>query len=95
MPGSLFEDRRDFVLIYCSPSGQSKLVERYRDPEHLLRSIPNGGRIESHPVSPFVGGISFPDLAQTIRRAVQERNARLVQRLCGYLEHKTSQLSAD
>ena len=62
MPGGLFTERRDFALVYCSPSGHSPLVDRYQDVEQLLTSLPGGDRVTVHPVTPFVGSLSFEEV---------------------------------
>ena len=96
MPGDLFDERRDFILIYCSPSGRSPLVERYRDPDRLLNSLPGGSLMSVHPVTPFVGSLSFGDVTTVLayirsRLSASERQA--ADRLRDYLELKSAMIA--
>ena len=59
---------RDFIVVFCSPAKGHWLVERYRDPVKLLAAIPHADRLRGLPSLPFVGELSYEDIARALRR---------------------------
>ncbi|WP_337175110.1 hypothetical protein [Paludisphaera sp.] len=92
--GSLFESPpRQFVQILLAPKGGHPLIGRYRDPDHLRRSIPHADRLADLPRSPFVGELSFGDIMKCVqgRAAFLTRAERqAAEDLRRYLEFKLS-----
>jgi len=91
---------RDLVVVFCSPKKGHALVERYRQAEHLLASIPHSDTLVGLPASPFIGEVSFCDISKTLHRQRQRllRPERcLVDSLRDYLTFKlrTMALRAD
>jgi hypothetical protein len=66
-------------------------VERYRDPARLLAAIPHSDRLTGLPRLPFVGQLSYGDLARVLRgqRRWWSRPERvLADTLAAYLDFK-------
>lgn len=92
----LFGAKRDFCLIYCSPTGKAALVDSYRDIDQLLDGTPQSQQITELPVQPFVGAMSYRQIADTLTRQkirYGRRDQRRIERLETYLDLKISQLS--
>jgi hypothetical protein len=53
----------DFVMILLRPQRGHELVDRYRDPLRLKSAIPNANQLVGLPAAPFVGEVSFADVA--------------------------------
>jgi hypothetical protein len=91
---SLFDmPPRDFVQILLTPRGGHPLIGRYRDTDHLRRSIPHADRLTNLPRSPFVGELSYGDIMNSVlgRANFLTRAERQVAAdLCRYLEFKLS-----
>lgn len=88
----LFEiPKRDFVLLLVSPNPQTELVQRYRDPEQLRRSIPNGDLLKTLPRFPFIGSIAYRTMIKILQlqlRYMSLPERTLSSQLLRYLEHK-------
>jgi len=87
---------RDFILVFCSPAKGHWLVKRYRDPAKLLRAIPHNDRLRGLPKLPFVGELSYEDIARVLRRRQRwlTRPERLIaETLADYLLFKANSLS--
>jgi hypothetical protein len=88
----LFEGTiRDFLLLVVSPDKGHPLVARYRDPMELRTAIPHSELIPRLPALPFLGELSYADVARSLGRQSRwlswsERN--LVDQLKQYLEMK-------
>lgn len=83
--------RRDFVQLVVTPSGESELVERYRDPQRLAKSIPHSERLRELPKLPFIGIASYGNVTEILLRNERwlgrcERG--LSQELARYLDAK-------
>lgn len=59
---------RDFVQVVVTPSGESELVEQYRNPERLAKSIPRSERLRGLPMPPFIGIASYRKIAEILQR---------------------------
>ena len=89
--------RRDFAVILLAPRRGHPLVQRYRDPRHLRASIPSPHRLKGLPPAPFIGEISFQDIATLLRgRAIWLTRAerRVLEDLVDYLQFKSSMMPA-
>jgi hypothetical protein len=88
----LFEiPKRDFVVLLVSPQPQIDLVERYRDPRELRKSIPYGELLTELPKGPFVGQLSYQQIldvlhGQSIRMNWNER--KMIAATAAYLKFK-------
>lgn len=86
---------RDFVLLLITPSSFNPLVTRYRDPDRLRNSIPDGHRLKQLPKAPFIGELSYRDVIELLRKQRKwftRAEKCLVDELVAYLEFKLSQL---
>lgn len=84
---------RDFVVVLVSPDKGQPLVQKYRDPTQLLKSIPHGNRLTNLPKSPFIGEMSYGDVTRTLRHQIPwfTRPERTVAELfIDYLDFKRS-----
>lgn len=92
----LFDTRpRDFVQILVAPSRNNPFVAKYRDTAKLLAAIPHADKLRGLPRAPFVGELSFTDIADVLRRQRRFLTAperRLVDQLAAYLTHKSAAL---
>lgn len=82
---------RDFVLLLVSPKPQTHLVQRYRDPTQLRRSIPHGHLLKRLPRLPFIGQLCYTDIIVILRarlRLMTRPERILVSQLCEYLRFK-------
>lgn len=90
----LFESRpRDFVQILVAPSRGNPLVGKYRNSAKLLASIPHADKLRGLPRTPFVGELSFTDIADVLKRQRRHLTAperRLVDQLVAYLALKSA-----
>lgn len=95
-PERLFDiPQRDFVLLLLSPRPCNTLVQKYRDAEQLLESIPHANRIAKLPRLPLIGEATYKTLVEVL-----QRNLRFMSRaekiqaelLCKYLEYKLQTL---
>jgi hypothetical protein len=85
--------RRDFVLLLVSPSPQIDLVNKYRDPLLLRRSIPHGDLLRQLPGRPFIGQISYSQIIKAMKtngRFMNRVEHILLLQLCDYLSYKLS-----
>ncbi len=93
----LFElPRRDFVLLLVNATGQHPLVEAYRDPEQLRRSIPKSHLLQELPRLPFIGCLGYRDIVEVLeqqRRWMLRPEQLLVDQLVEYLHYKLAQIS--
>jgi hypothetical protein len=96
---SLFEEHpRDFAVIVISPTGVVDLVNRYRDPAHLLKSLPCSDKLRRLPRLDFIGGLSYADIVDILRKAltrVTRPEQILIDDLCKYLEFKLSRATGN
>jgi hypothetical protein len=92
----LFDTRpRDFVQVLVAPTRNNPLVAKYRDRAKLLASIPHADKLRGLPRSPFVGELSFTDIAEVLRcqrRFLTTPERRLIDQLVAYLSYKTATL---
>lgn len=87
---------RDFVLLLITPSSFNPLVARYRDPDRLRRSIPDGHRLKQLPKAPFIGELSYSDIVNLLvrqRRLLTRTERALIDNLTNYLNFKLEQLA--
>ncbi len=87
---------RDLVVLVLAPTKGHPLVERYRDPERLRAAIPHSDRLTGLPRGPFVGELSYGDIARVLRhqsRWMANAERRVIQDLTNYLEYKLATLS--
>jgi len=59
---------RDFAVILLTPRGKHALVERYRDHDQLLASIPHSDQLNEFPAEPFVGQINYRQIESLLNR---------------------------
>jgi len=88
---------RDFVLLLVGPTKGHPLVAKYRDVAKLRAAIPHSDRLRELPRLPFIGELSYADIARALRRNRQwfTRSEReLVDHLVEYLAYKVGQISA-
>lgn len=88
---------RDFILVFCSPAKGHWLATRYRDRAKLLKAIPHSDRLQGLPPLPFVGELSYEDIARVLRRRRRwfTRPERLIaDTLADYLLFKAANLKA-
>jgi len=86
---------RDFVLLLLAPSVGNPLVNRYRERETLLSSIPHHEQLKDLPKLPFIGELSYGHLMRILesRSSVMSPTERqLVKTLREYVEFKVSKL---
>ena len=62
---------RNFIVVFCSPAKGHWLVKRYRDDAKLLKAIPHSDQLRGLPRLPFVGELSYEDIARVLRRGRQ------------------------
>ncbi len=89
------EHPRDFVLLLLAPNTGNPLVDRYRDRDTLLKSIPNSDRLVGIPKSPFIGELSYGQVLQILERCsafMCPTERRLVTTLQEYVDFKVSTL---
>lgn len=89
------KQRRDFVVLVCSPGPEEKLVDRYRDGQTVIESLPESHRIEELPASPFVGHIDYLQIRELLQRQRKwfQRTERIIaDDLASYLEFKVESL---
>jgi hypothetical protein len=86
---------RDFLLILLAPSGGSRLVQEYQDPDRLRQAIPHGQRLTTLPRTPFIGELSYKDVIETLdtqRRWFTRSERIIVDQVSDYLRLKLTQL---
>ena len=82
---------RDFVVLVLAPIKGHALVEQYRDRQKLREAIPHSDRLIGLPRGPFVGELSYRDIAGLLRNQARwfGRAERMVATdLSDYLEFK-------
>ncbi len=88
-------ERRDFVLVLLTPMPGNPLVKKYRDPNQLKASIPDGERLHDLPRLPFLGELGYRDVTNILqqqRRWFSKPEQTLIDDLVQYLDFKVSQL---
>lgn len=88
---------RDLVVLVLAPNKGHLLVERYRNLAHLWKAIPHSDKLIGRPRLPFVGEISYADVAGLLRRQSRwfNRAERLIaEDLTAYLEFKLTTIPA-
>jgi hypothetical protein len=88
---------RDFVLVFCSPMKGHRLVQRYRNPERFLASVPHSSQLRGLPRLPFIGDLSYLDIIHVLRhrqRWLCRPERQLVDDLCNYLIFKSRSIPA-
>jgi hypothetical protein len=92
--GQLFAQRpRDLIVLVMAPTKDHPLVQRYRDPELLRKSIPKSERLHGYPRSPFVGELSYTDIVNMLHRQSRWFNrteGNIAEDLTDYLKFKIS-----
>ena len=86
---------RDFVVVLFAPTIGNPIVQKYRDTNHLLRSIPFAEKLLELPNTPFVGETCFSQLIEILRRNnrfMSTAERKLSNQLMRYLELKLDQL---
>jgi hypothetical protein len=90
--GELFAQcPRDLIVLVMAPTKDHPLVKRYRDPEFLRKAIPHSDQLIGTPRTPFVGELSYGDLASSLRcqsRWFSRPERRVIDDLTAYLEYK-------
>ncbi len=67
--GHLFQlPPRDFILLLCWPNKGHSLVQSYRNLDALIARIPHNNRLIGMPATPFIGELSYQDIAHVLRR---------------------------
>lgn len=82
---------RDFAVLVVTPREHHHLVERYRNNQQLLASIPHNDKIGSLPIGPFVGELSYLDIVRLLRQQqprFTRTEARVIDQLIDYLGFK-------
>jgi len=83
--------RRDFILLLVSPTSGHPLVHQYRDKDQMKAAIPGGEQLIDLPKSPFIGELSYSEIAEILQQQCTwfNRTERLLaEDLCRYLTHK-------
>ncbi len=86
----------DFIVLVVSPSQDQPLVEKYRDRDVVMGSIANSAELVGLPESPFVGSISFSQIAETLRRRIRYMDriqGKIANDIAEYLTFKSKQLA--
>jgi len=93
----LFEiQRRKFIFLLCCPGPREKLIDQYRDAPTLEKCIPKLGMQLSLPEIPFVGQVSFNQIAaqlQNNRQYMSPPERILTDQIAEYLELKTNSIT--
>ena len=94
-PQSFFDlPRRDFYMIVIGLAKDNPLVEAYRDADRLLGQLTPTRRLAALPRRPFVGELSYRDIATVLHRhltAMVRAEQRAARDLLDYLELKQAQ----
>lgn len=88
---------RDLVVLVLAPTKGHPLVQQYRDPERLRAAIPHSDLLTGLPRGPFVGELSYGDIARVLRhqsRWMTKAERQVIHDLTTYLEYKLATLSA-
>ena len=86
--------RRDFCMILIGPTKGNPLVEAYRNADHLLGQFPPNRRPDALPGGPFVGDLTYRDIATVLNRnlsAMGRAEQRAAHDLLDYIELKQLQ----
>ncbi len=89
--------RRDFVLLLVNATGIHPLIESYRDPVRLRRSIPKSHLLQELPRLPFIGCLGYGDVTDALqqqRRWMLRPEQLLVDQLAEYLQFKLGQVNS-
>jgi hypothetical protein len=90
--GELFaQSPRDLIVLVMAPTKDHPLVKRYRDPRLFREAIPHSDQLIGTPRSPFVGELSYADLASLLRcqsRWFSRPERQVIDALTAYLEYK-------
>ena len=93
--GELFQaKKRRFALLLVSPKAGHPLVERYRNHDELLRSIPKGSELVDLPKTPFIGSASYRGIADILlgySRFMSVIERKMAIQISEYMELKTAQ----
>lgn len=84
---------RDFVCCMLGISVENPLVAKYRDPAQVMAAIPQSDRLKGLPGQPFVGEISYPQIARHLRersRFMNRTERVIAEDLVEYLDFKQS-----
>lgn len=88
----LFETKpRDFVVMVVGPDKGHPLVAKYRDASQVRAAIPHSSRLAGLPRAPFVGELSFMDIATALQRQRKwftRAERQVIDDIATYLEHK-------
>jgi hypothetical protein len=87
--------RRDFVLLLINATGHHPLVDSYRDPQRLRKSIPKSYLLQELPPLPFIGCLGYGDVVAVLeqqRRWMLRPEQLLVDQLTEYLNYKAHQV---
>jgi len=90
-PGLFEMPSRDFIQLVISPQGEKNLIDRYRNMDQLTASIPKSEQLAGLPRQPFVGQLSYRELAHLLqdnRRFLTRAERILVDHLSNYLLFK-------
>ena len=93
--GLFADEPRDFVQVLLTPQAKHPLVAKYREHTKLLNAIPQHQRLRGLPTKPFVGELSYDQLAGVLsnnRRWLSRPEQAMVDQLIEYLRFKLTTL---